>query len=136
MPFKKFNFLSSKLRSIFNLTCPACRKGMLFPNKSYFMDFSFKMHEKCPVCKESFNREPGFYYGAMFISYIFSGFFSLIFAGMLILIFKLDWQLSLFILCLVLIGSFVFWFKFSRSIWIHFFVDYKGDPESKDDELG
>jgi len=83
------------------------------------------MHEKCPVCKESFFREPGFYYGAMFISYIFSGFFSLLFAGLLILVFKLDWQLSLIILCLVLIFSFVFWFKLSRSIWIHFFVDYK-----------
>jgi len=88
------------------------------------------MHEKCPVCKESFFREPGFYYGAMFISYIFSGFFSLLFAGLLILVFKLDWQLSLIILCLVLIFSFVFWFKLSRSIWIHFFVEFKETPES------
>ena len=27
------------------------------------------MHHHCPVCNESFERETGFYYGAMYVSY-------------------------------------------------------------------
>ena len=27
------------------------------------------MHRHCPVCEQTFEPEPGFYYGAMFISY-------------------------------------------------------------------
>ena len=27
------------------------------------------MHDECPECGVSFEREPGFYYGAMYFSY-------------------------------------------------------------------
>lgn len=30
------------------------------------------MHTHCPVCGVSFEPEPGFYYGAMFVSYAFT----------------------------------------------------------------
>lgn len=29
------------------------------------------MHERCDKCKQSFNPEPGFYFGAAYMSYIF-----------------------------------------------------------------
>lgn len=120
-----YKMIKSKLSSIFSLTCPACRTGALFPNSSLFFDFSFKMNSRCPHCNESFIREPGFYYGAMFISYIFSAFFSLLFAGILILIFDIDWKLVIAMLILVMILTFAYLFKVSRSIWIHFFVPFK-----------
>jgi hypothetical protein len=85
------------------------------------------MNTRCPHCNESFVREPGFYYGAMFISYIFSAFFSLAFAGVLIMIFDINWKYVIFLLTLVLFLSFAYLFKVSRSIWIHFFVNYKGE---------
>lgn len=116
---------SSAISSIIQLRCPACRKGKLFPSDKVFFDFSFKMNERCPNCGENFFKEPGFYYGAMFISYIFSGFFSLIFCGLLILVFDVYWKYALVMLTIVLILGFVYLFKVSRSIWIHFFVKYK-----------
>lgn len=117
----------SLMANIFRLRCPSCRRGKLFPSRSVFFDYSFKMNQECPVCGESFYKEPGFYYGAMFISYIFSGFFSLILCGVLILVFDIYWKYALAILTVVLILGFVYLFKVSRSIWIHFFVRYK-DP--------
>ncbi|MBC6605584.1 DUF983 domain-containing protein [Hymenobacter sp. BT188] len=30
------------------------------------------MPERCPVCEVQFEPEPGFYWGAMFVSYVFS----------------------------------------------------------------
>lgn len=115
----------SSIGNIFLLNCPACRKGKLFPSKSVFFDYSFKMNQECPRCGENFFKEPGFYYGAMFISYILSGFFSLILCGLLILVFDVYWKYALSILTVVLILGFVYLFKVSRSIWLHFFVRYK-----------
>ena len=68
-----------KLSAIGLLKCPKCHQGYLFNSKSAFLSFDFNMNKKCPECNEDLEREPGFYYGAMFISYIISGFFSLIF---------------------------------------------------------
>ncbi|MBK8955389.1 MAG: DUF983 domain-containing protein [Saprospiraceae bacterium] len=120
--------MRSKLQSIFGLYCPACRQGKLFPAKRVFFDYTFQMHQRCTVCNESFFREPGFYYGAMFISYIFSGFFSLILMGILILGLGIYWEYALGILIFVLAVGFGYLFKVSRSIWLHFFVAYKKPP--------
>jgi len=48
--------------------CPRCRVGKVFVGPTY----SFKvqqMNEYCPHCKLKFEREPGYFYSAMFISY-------------------------------------------------------------------
>ena len=52
--------------------CPRCRKGEIFQSSPFnFLKFH-KMHEHCPVCHQTFHPEPGFYFGAMYISYAFS----------------------------------------------------------------
>lgn len=113
------------LRSIFSLRCPACEKGRLFEGEGSPLSFQFKMNKNCPVCNEKLDREPGFYFGAMFISYIISGILSLIFVGILIIFLKIDWVISLGILFIVLAALYAYLFKVSRSIWIHFFVNKK-----------
>ncbi|MBK7340905.1 MAG: DUF983 domain-containing protein [Saprospiraceae bacterium] len=112
------------IQSVLGMKCPACRKGSLFPNNKLF-DYSFTMNERCGVCNEEFFREPGFYYGAMFLSYIISAFFSLIFVGTLILVFHMDWVLAVGLLALTLAVFFVFLFRLARSLWIHILVKYK-----------
>ena len=61
----------------------------------------------------------------MFISYIFSAFFSLSFAGVLIIGFDVEWKFVIGLLILVMILTFAYLFKVSRSIWIHLFVKFK-----------
>jgi uncharacterized protein (DUF983 family) len=48
--------------------CPRCRLGTIF-RYSVFRGWP-KMHERCPVCGLLFGREPGYFLGAMYISYI------------------------------------------------------------------
>ena len=52
--------------------CPQCRKGNLFLSKPYNLRGFTKMHEECPHCKVQYAREPRFFEGAMYISYVMS----------------------------------------------------------------
>ncbi|HEY6338988.1 MAG TPA: DUF983 domain-containing protein [Candidatus Sulfotelmatobacter sp.] len=47
--------------------CPRCREGRIFRG-SIFLRFP-KMHERCAVCDLKFEREAGYFLGAMYISY-------------------------------------------------------------------
>ena len=47
--------------------CPRCRAGKIF-DRSVFFGFP-KMYERCPVCDLKFEREPGYFLGAMYFSY-------------------------------------------------------------------
>ena len=68
----KRNFLTNALLK----KCPRCQEGDLFI-KPFEFTKPLNMPERCPVCHQKFEPEPGFYYGAMFLSYIFSAFFFL-----------------------------------------------------------
>ena len=72
--FKK----GSKAYSVFNMKCPRCQDGDLFETGSFSFQKSFDMPENCPKCGQKYFLGPGFYYGAMFISYIITGFYALI----------------------------------------------------------
>jgi uncharacterized protein (DUF983 family) len=47
--------------------CPRCRVGKIF-QRSIFLGFP-KMQERCSVCHLRYEREPGYFLGAMYISY-------------------------------------------------------------------
>ncbi len=57
----------STLRSILQQRCPRCRMGRIF-RYSIFRGFP-KMQERCAICDLKFEREPGYFLGAMYISY-------------------------------------------------------------------
>lgn len=115
-----------RLQSIFGFKCPCCSKGDLFPNKNFF-DFKFQVNVQCDHCNEDFIREPGFYYGSMFLSYIISAFFSLAIVGICIIFFNIDWRVSIGILIIILVIFFVYLFRLSRSLWLHLMVDNKSE---------
>lgn len=61
----------SEINAALHAKCPKCRKGNMFANKMYGFS-SQKMNETCPHCGFKFEREPGYFYVAMFISYAFN----------------------------------------------------------------
>lgn len=117
----------SKIGSILGFKCPRCRKGDLFSTPTFSFKQPFFMPERCPHCSQSYLPEPGFYYGAMFISYILSGWFSIFFV--LFLHWVLDWSMLASFSLLIAIGTllFVYVFRLSRSIWINLMVRYNPD---------
>lgn len=114
----------SKWYSIFNLKCPKCHEGQLFETGTWSFQKPFDMHDRCPHCNENYMPEPGFYYGAMFLSYIFTAFFSLGF------VFFFHWVLlwstgaSFAFLIFILAVFFVWIFRISRAVWINMIVHY------------
>lgn len=118
--FKK----GTKAYSIFNMKCPRCHEGDLFPTGSFSFSKPFDMPETCPKCGQKYFLGPGFYYGAMFISYIITGFFSLFVVGGLILLVGLSINAAFLVLLVVIAILFVWFFRISRAIWININVKY------------
>ena len=57
----------SAVGAILHQLCPRCRTGRIF-RRSIFRGIP-KMYERCPVCGLTFEREQGYFLGAMYISY-------------------------------------------------------------------
>ncbi len=121
--------MPSRLRNVFiNILlkkCPRCQRGDLFTIPLEFTS-PLSMPKKCPVCFQDYEPEPGFYYGAMFISYILSSFVFLGLAAVCIIFldFSVNQTFAL-IIGLALVG-YLWLLRISRSIWIHFIIKF--DP--------
>ncbi len=127
--FKK----GTKAYSIFHLKCPKCHEGDLFYTPTFSFKQPFDMPKVCPKCGQKYEPEPGFYYGAMFISYIFSGWFCI---GLIAFLhWVLGWSMLWSFVTLLIIGIlfFVWLFRFSRAVWINLNVKY--DPQRARDTI-
>ncbi len=63
----KTRTVSSTLAAVFRQRCPRCRLGTIF-RYSIFRGFP-NMRERCSVCDLKFQREEGYFLGAMYISF-------------------------------------------------------------------
>lgn len=114
-----------KARSLFSsmmrFKCPSCRKGDLF-FKPWTFSTAYEMPDRCPECDQNYCPEPGFYFGAMFLSYIITAFLFLALA--LSCVFALKWSVGLtfFLLIIFAVVTHNYFFRFSRSLWIHLMV--------------
>jgi len=118
----------SFLYSVFNFKCPRCRIGEMFPAGTLFSFSKFdKMHHQCTHCGQSFEPEPGYYFGAMFISYALN---AALFIGIWIVMtyimedISLLWIISVIIILSIILLPFIF--RLSRSLWISIFISYQG----------
>lgn len=85
------------------------------------------MHERCPFCGLKFEREPGYFLGAMGFSYVFAVGFIGIFAFLLNLVFpqmRLHWLLFTAAIAFLPVVPVVF--RLSRVLWMH--IDRAVDP--------
>ncbi len=109
----------SALHGILHHVCPRCRQGLIFRGW-------LAMHEACPVCGLKFNREPGYYLGAMYVSYGLS-------IPPVLLMVILFWRLAGWSFGASITAAFVAYLPFvpfvvrlSRVIWIY--IDRSVDP--------
>ena len=119
----------SKLYSILNNKCPRCQEGNFFVSgKAYdFRKFSV-MNPSCEKCDLSFEQEPGYYYGAMYVSYAINvALMVSVWVAYLVLFddtVSIWWMVvASMILCIIMAPV---TFRLARLTWINFFIKYKG----------
>lgn len=59
---------TSRFEAILYAKCPKCRRGKVFSGTLYGFDLQ-KTNETCSHCGMRFEIEPGYFYGAMYVSY-------------------------------------------------------------------
>jgi phage FluMu protein Com len=123
---------NSWLYSILTVKCPRCRKGNMFPTGTLYNPKKFmQMNKSCECCGQSFEPEPGYYFGAMFISYAFNtAFFIGVWWALLMVVDEISMLMMLSVLMFVVIGLLPLNFRWSRVLWINIFVRYQGRYES------
>ncbi|AFK02702.1 hypothetical protein Emtol_1556 [Emticicia oligotrophica DSM 17448] len=115
----------NKLEATVKMKCPKCHKGDLFENNNnpYAFGKITAMHENCPNCGLRYEKETGFFYGAMYVSYMFNIAFFVIALVSYYMFFEesIDWKLYIggYLLFTVLIAPVMF--RMSRSIWLQIF---------------
>ncbi len=115
------------VRDILCQRCPRCRAGNIF-RYSIFRGFP-KMHDHCPVCDLRFDREPGYFLGAMYVSYALA-------LGIVALIAGLLWRVTGWWITKDTIWAVVLFLPlaptitlFARVLWIY--LDQTIDPERR-----
>ena len=120
------------VRNILSFKCPRCHQGNLFFNKWYNITNGNKMVEKCSVCSQRTELEPGFYQGTGYISYGLTVGISII--TFVIWILSTGYNLKnkeilfwfpLNVVLLILLQPWLM--RLSRSIWLTMF--YKNDDK-------
>ena len=124
----------TKLYSIFNNKCPKCHQGDFFVFKNPYTTDFIKMHNKCLHCGELFNKEVGFYYGAMYVSYGVNIVLGVGLFFLMILLLNTTLLAYLFSFLGLVIVLFPWVMRISRLIYINIFVKY--DPSFYDDKKG
>jgi len=118
-------FKDTKLYSILFNKCPRCHKGQFFKSKQPY-DFSHfgKMNSECSECGEGFERESGYYLGAMYVSYALNIGLGIGLFLLTVMVLNMDTLAFLFIFLGFVLVLFPLNFWLSRLIWINFFVKY------------
>lgn len=116
-------------QAILQCKCPQCREGKMFEHASYDLKRFGRMYEKCPQCDYRFEREPGFFYGAMYVSYALSvGIF--LTSVVLLYVLAQDPTLETYIITIGMVSLLLYplTFRYSRALFVHLFSGARYNP--------
>lgn len=120
------NFIYMQSMSILKGKCPNCKKTKIFGTKGNLLLFQIpKMNDRCNKCNFKFEREPGFFFGAMFVSYALTAaeFIAFSFISYVVLGLSLSVTFGGVVILALLLSTVNF--RLSRIIWIYIFADTK-----------
>ncbi len=102
-----------QLWAMLRLRCPRCLEGKVFSG-------SFAMNDPCPKCGLIFQREEGYFLGAMYVSYFLSSavLLPLYFVGRLLWP-ELDSFLLVGLITVLYLPAVPTVFRYSRVVWMY-----------------
>lgn len=110
--------MPTRLSALFRSRCPHCLQGEIFSG-------FWRMHETCPVCGVTFERETGYFMNAIFFGYLL-GFLAVlpVSIALYLLSAPASWFLVGISATLVLLSPLIF--RYARVLWMH--LDEVLDP--------
>jgi hypothetical protein len=116
--------------SVLQNKCTRCRRGPLYKYANpYNLRHFMKMNERCPVCGQHLDMEPGFYYGTNMVSYTLAILFSVLslILWWVVIGFSLHdsrffWWLGFNAVLLIVLQPPLM--RLSRTVWLAFFIPY------------
>ena len=110
-------------KNLLSFKCPRCHEGNLFINKWYNFPNGNKMVERCSVCGQRTEIEPGFFQGTGYVSYGLTVGFSLVTFAIWVLTTgytlhdkEIFWWLPINIFFLIILQPWIM--RLSRVIWL------------------
>ena len=123
-------FTEGKALSIIQEKCPRCQTGKMFKYPATNLAKFTDMNEKCSVCNLHFEIEPGFYWGAMYVSYAITTGMMLVLGTLTFLIGNNpDFWYYIGIICGSVILTAPFIYRFSRVVLLHFISPIRLDKK-------
>jgi uncharacterized protein (DUF983 family) len=116
MPCRSNGF--RRIAAIITQRCPRCLQGQVFATL-------FRMHAQCPLCGLAFEREPGYFTGAMYLSYSVA---ILVTSPVWLIMVWLGRSLGEVLLVIgpLLVAGSPWLFRCARVLWLH--LDQAFDP--------
>lgn len=122
----------NKLYSIFSFSCPQCHKGKFFKYHPYNIKHVGEVHECCSNCGLKYEKEIGFFYGAMYVSYALGVAlfvtlwvsFNLFFPNA-----SSAFQITTITLASIFLAPYLY--ALSKIIWINLFISYDKEAAKK-----
>lgn len=118
---------NNRLYSVLFNKCPRCGKGDFFITKTAYAKNFDKMHRHCPHCGEDLVPEPGFYQGALYMSYAFYVGIMLTYFFIFTLFLEDHYNYFLITIIPLLVILTPFAYRLARRSWLAIFI--KPKPE-------
>ena len=118
----------NKVEAAVRMKCPRCHEGEVFETKNpYNLGKMTAMYKHCPKCGLKYEKESGFFYGAMYVSYMFNIGLFVIATVAYYLFFEERVYWLWYILGYVALTFLLFpmLYRLSRSIWLQAFIKYE-----------
>jgi hypothetical protein len=108
------------------MKCPRCRRGDLFIVKSpYNLSRIAEMPEHCPYCGQSNFPETGFYFGAMYVSYMLSVAVSVAVAIAYWVLFGFSMWGIITAVVITLTAALPYLYRYARAFWLGVTVHFE-----------
>jgi transposase-like protein len=115
----------SILIDIFQEKCPKCSKGHAFYKKGNPLLFQMpRMHTNCPVCGHKFEKETGYFFGSMYVSYALTV-AEMVAVFLIAQLFSPSFIVAIISIAVMAVMLSTFNFRLSRMLWIYM-LDGKG----------
>ena len=121
--------IESSTLALLALRCPRCHRGKLFSYPATNIAKFTDMPDNCPVCGQTFEPEPGFYFGAMYISFAFAVAILTV-CGVLLYYLAGDPDVWVYVVAVTVItlATTPLAFRYSRALMLYLFGGSRYDP--------